>query len=270
MKISAVVITKNEEEMIEGCLRSLSWVDEIVVIDSFSEDKTIEICSKFTKKIYQIKFKDFTSQKNTGINKASGDLILVIDADERVSLSLRDEIKQILSNKIYYSAFEIPFHNYFLGKKMNYGGWNPEYHCRLFKKGEAFYKTDLPIHEKVKIKGKIGVLNSYIYHLSHRNIASNLLKTQERALLESDYLFIKNAPKVTGINLFFGLLRHFFERYVRAKGYKDGMEGLIEALYQTFSQKMIIQGMLWEKQRGKTSEKIYKEIDKMILKGERL
>src|SRR3989339_1575598 len=121
MKISAIIITKNEEEMIEGCLRSLSWVDEIIIIDSYSIDRTVDICKNFTKKIYQFNFKEFADQKNKGINKASGNWILVIDADERVSVSLRNEIKKTLSNKNYYNAFEIPFCNYFLGKKMNYG-----------------------------------------------------------------------------------------------------------------------------------------------------
>lgn len=266
-KISVVIITKNEEEMIRGCLESVKWADEIIIIDSFSNDETIKICKNYTKKIYQYEFRGFSEQKNIGIRRASHDWILSLDADERISSSLAKEIKTILSKDSSQSAYLIPYKNIFLGKYMRYGGWFPEYHCRFFRKGTGIFDEKKIIHEDLIVKADIGVLNSFIYHSSHRSIESNLLKTRNYAILESERLFNNSAPKVTKSRILFGFFGHFFSRYIRAKGYKDGMEGFIESLYQSFSKSFIIPGMLWEKQKGKTSKEIYKEIDRKIQEG---
>lgn len=263
-KISAVIITKNEEEILDGCLRSLDWVDEIIIIDSNSTDSTYKIARKYTNMIFKEEWKGFIQQRESGVRKAKYDWILSIDADERVSSDLKEEIKKELLNSDGVYAYDIPFVNIFLGREMKYGGWGHEYHIRLFNKKFSIYNKNKIIHEEVEIKGKIKKMKHPIYHLSHRDIASNLLKTRSYAIIESEKMYKDGQKKVTQISLFQGIIGHFIDRYIIAKGYKDGMEGFIEAMYQAFSQIFIIQSMLWEKQRGKSSREIYNEIDKKI------
>jgi glycosyltransferase involved in cell wall biosynthesis len=264
-KISAVIITKNEEEIIDGCLRSLDWVDEIIIIDSNSTDSTYKIARRYTNRIFKEEWKGFVRQRESGIEKTKYDWILSIDADERVSLDLKKEIKKELSNNNAVLGYDIPFVNIFLGREMKYGGWRPEYHTRLFNKKFSIYDKYKIIHEEIEIEGKIKKMKYPIYHLSHRDIASNLLKTRSYAIIESEKIYKDKQKKVTRISLLQGVISHFIKRYIMAKGYKDGMEGFIEAMYQAFSQIFIIQSMLWERQRGRSSREIYKEIDKKII-----
>jgi len=265
IKLSVVIITKNEAEMIIGCLKSIkNFADEIIIVDDFSTDETIKKIKllKLKKiKIYQHLFKGFASQKNYGIKKCQGDWILLLDADERVSRKLADMIKLVVnSQQDKFVAFNIKFINYFLGKKMNFGGWNNEYHIRLFKNKNILYAQQ-EIHEYLKIKGEIKNLNAEIYHFSHRDLASNLLKTHLYAQKEAEYHYLRHSPQITKWSLCKQTIDHFYLRYIKEKGYQDGMEGLIEAMYQAFSYIFIIQSMLWEKQRGKDSQELYKELD---------
>lgn len=262
-KISIVVITKNEELMIEGCLRSIAWADEIIIIDDFSEDKTLEISKKYTNKIYKRKFTGFASQKNYGILKSSSEWILILDADERVSGNLKNRIQELIVENNNY-CYNILFKNFFLGREMRYGGWQDEYHMRLFKNKRAFYKNQ-EIHEILKTRDQDLPLTECIYHFSHRDLASNLLKTRQYALKESQYNYERGVyPKVTRWSLFKNIIDHFILRYIKAKGYKDGMEGFIEAVYQSFSQMFIVQAMTWERQREETSKDLYKKLDKKL------
>jgi (heptosyl)LPS beta-1,4-glucosyltransferase len=262
--ISVVIITHNEEDILLGCLESVKWADEIIIVDSNSNDLTIDISKKFKARIFLREFNGFSKQKNFGIDKTSSDWILTLDADERVSNDLYQEIMGILEKRSDKIAYSVPFKNIFLGKLMNYGGWNPEFHTRLFKNNMGKFDETKNLHEPLIIHGDIGFLQSPIYHLSHRTIFDNLSKTKEYAILESERLFLQNAPKVTIIKIIYQIHEHFFNRYIRAKGYKDGIEGFIEAIYQSFSQIFIIQAMLWERQRGKSTIDIYKEIDLKI------
>lgn len=263
-KISVVIIAKNEEEILEGCLKSVLWTDEIILVDDNSIDKTRDIAKVYHAKIFHHKWLGFSQQKNFGILQATGDWILSLDADERISLDLQKEIKKVLNNPSSKDAYALNRYNVFLGKLMRHGGWYPDEPIRLFKKGKAQFDVSLPIHEVIKIQGSIGKLSSPLYHLSHRNIASDLEKTLLYSKIQSNYLYTQNAAPISIFHLSSRMLIHFFNRFIRAKGYKDGMEGFIEATYQTFSQIFIIQSMLWEKQRDKSTQELYREIDKAI------
>lgn len=264
--LSVVIITHNEASMIKGCLESVVWADEIIIVDDNSTDRTKVIAKKYTKKIYTRALDGFASQKNFAVSKATKDWILLLDADERVSGQLAQEIKDILKQKTSVAAFNIPFVNYFLGKRMNHGGWQHETHIRLFKKNKAKY-VNQQIHEYLDIFGETGQLHFPIYHFSHRDISSNLLKTKQYAELEAHYHYTRHSPLVTKWSILKGLIKHFWWRYVQEKGYKDGMEGFVEAMYQAFSYIFIIQSMLWEKQRGKTSQQLYQELDITLIKN---
>lgn len=261
--ISVVVITKNEQDMISGCLKSVKWADEIIVIDASSTDDTVNIAKRYTNKIYRKEWSGFATQKNYGIKKATGDWILILDADERVSKELKTELLRVAQFNSDIVAYNIHFRNFFLGKEMKYGGWQEEYHIRFFKRNFAKY-IEQEIHEILDIKGSVAPISKSILHFSHRDIASNLLKTRQYAIVESKYHFERGAEQITSWKLFRNIIDHFYYRFIKAKGYKDGMEGFIEATYQSFSQIFVIQSMLWERQRKKTSKELYKNLDKKL------
>ena len=172
--LSAVIITKNEEDYIAGCLETVSWVDEIIVIDDNSSDKTLEICKRHTSNIYTNKFSSFPEQRNFGNAKSSCGWILSIDADERISEKLKNKILEAIKNN-ENDVFFIPHKNLFLGKWMRHGGWSPDWHIRLFKnKGVAWSGAT---HEKVLLNTKAGKIHEPILHLSHRNIYDQVKKS---------------------------------------------------------------------------------------------
>lgn len=266
IKLSVVTIAKNEENMIRGCFESIkNLADEIIVIDDFSTDKTLQIAKKYTKKIFKNKLEGFATQKNLGINKAKGEWILVLDADERVSGKLAKEIKRAINQKKSSVAYVFPRVNYFLAKKMNYGGWQNDRVTRLFKKNKAKYASQ-EIHEYLNIKGKVGNLKNPIYHFSHRTILDNIYKIPQFCMLQAQHHHLNEAPQVTKWLITRRMFKHFFYRYVRCRGYRDGMEGFLEALFQTFSYVFIIQSMLWEKQRGKSAKQLYANLDCQLRK----
>ncbi len=163
-KLSAFVITKNEENKIERCLEHLKWIDEIVLMDSYSEDKTVSIAKKFTKKIYKKEFKGYAEQKQAAIDKCSNELVLEIDADEIVSDELKEEIKELLQNQYIlnrYDAFIITREEFFLGKPLMTSKI-----IRLYKKNKIKYQG--VIHEKIQVSGAIGKLKKHIIHDSDK------------------------------------------------------------------------------------------------------
>ena len=144
-KISAVIITKDEEKNIERCLKSLDWVDEIVVVDSGSTDKTIEICKKYNCTIVYSDWLGFGRTKKLAVNTASNDWILSIDSDEEVTPELRNKIKEILTNP-EFEAYRVKRKSFYLGKMINHCGWGSDYPLRLFnRKITPYYISGMEI-----------------------------------------------------------------------------------------------------------------------------
>lgn len=259
--LSVVIITKNEEEVLRGCLESVAFANEIVVVDCGSTDKTKQIAKAYTPHFITSQWKGFASQKNVGISKANSEWVLILDADERVSKELCTEIEDVLRNGSSHSAFIIPFRNFFLGREMKHGGWQGETHIRFFRKKSARYSNQ-EIHENLQIKGTVGNFTGTILHFSHRSLAANLLKTRQYALVQSKIEAQRGYPPVTRWSLFRNIVEHFWLRYIKLEGYKDGMEGFVEATYQAFSQVFIIQAMIWEHQRPNNVMSMYKKIER--------
>lgn len=167
-KISAIIITKNEEANIRECLESLAWVDEIIVVDSGSSDQTAVICREFTSLIFEHAWLGFGPQKNLALGYATGDWVLSIDADERVGNELRDEIIALLQNP-QGDAYEMPRLSSYCGRFIRHGGWRPDYVLRLFRRGRARFSADL-VHEKVVFTGPVGRLKNDLLHYSFRDL----------------------------------------------------------------------------------------------------
>lgn len=227
-KLSVTIITYNEEKNIRDCLNSVKWADEIVVVDSFSTDKTIEICREYTDRVYQNKWPGFVEQKNFALTKASHSWVLSIDADERISDELREEIKGLLSNSLKYDGYYIPRKTFYVKKWILHCGWYPDYKIRLFKKDKGRWEgtEGTAIHESVKVDGKTAYLKGDILHYSFLSISSHL-KTINSFTSISAMENFKKGKKAGILSILFRPPFNFFKMYILKRGFLDGLPGLI-------------------------------------------
>ncbi len=261
--ISAVVFTKDgDEEIIEPCLKTVAWADEVIVIEDNASPKLMVLLKKYATKIETSKTSDFAKRHNQGQELAKGDWILYVDSDERVSKELQNQItKELESPKA--DAYEVNRVNYFLGKKVRYGDRYPDYVTRLFKKANLKGWTG-EIHESSHVEGSIGKLTGPLYHLTHTNIFSMMAKTKDYAETEAKLRLAANHPPVVGWRLVRVFVTEFFHRIFGLQGYRQGTEGWIDGIFQAFSM-FIVYARLWEMQRKETLKETYKDIDKKIL-----
>lgn len=247
-KLSVIVITKNEEKNIEDCLKSLrDWVDEIIIIDSFSTDKTKVLAKKFGVKIFECKADDFAERRQMGLVKANNQWLLYVDADERVSEKLKKEIIGKIRLPYNFVAFMIPRLNIFFGQPMKYEGWYPDYQTRLFKK-EKLKHWFGRIHESVKVDGEVGILKNNMIHLSHLSITKGFEKSVKWTQIEAELMFQAHHPSITLFHFIKTTFMEFFERVFLKKGIKEGNIGWLEGIIQAFN-KFLIYSQLWEKQQ---------------------
>ncbi len=261
-KISCIVLTYNEQEYLPGCLQSLGWVDEIVIIDAGSADDTLKIAEKAGAKIVKNSWHGFPNQRTIGAKHASGEWILYIDADERVSSKLKEEIQVLLRNNPAFHSYKIPHKNYILGKWLKYGGWYPEYQHRLMKRSEL-HRWNGELHEHPIIDGEVGILEGEIIHLTHRGMEWMLNKTIRYTKMEADLRFQANHPKIKAHHFFSSTLREFWYRAITKNGWKDGIIGWIEIFYQSFNH-FLIMAWLWEMQRKEDIHTTYKKLDEEL------
>ncbi|MCF6288911.1 MAG: glycosyltransferase family 2 protein [Proteobacteria bacterium] len=232
MKITAIIPTYNEEKHIANAIESVSFADEIIVIDSFSTDKTVEIVKESSINLIQRKFDDFSSQKNHAILKAKHQWIFVLDADERVTPKLKEEILQTIkkdSNIVAYWVFRT-YH--FMGRRIKYGGWQRDKVIRLFKKNECKYDGRL-VHEEIETFGKISFLKNKLEHYSYNGFDHYIYKLNQYAWLQAKALHKKGKK----VNLFHILLKpafRFFKQYIIRLGFLDGFPGFVSAFLQAY------------------------------------
>jgi len=225
MTISALVLAKNEEEMIEGCLKQLTFADEIVIVDQDSVDNTLRIAKKYTDKIFKSSANDFAQNRNTLKDQAKGKWLLYVDADERLPQELITEIKNAIS-KNEFSAFYIPRKNYVLGKWVRHGGWWPDYAPRLFKKAKI-EKWEGVVHESPQVSGEIGYLKTPIEHLSARSMSQMFSKSIKWAKIESD-LFLAHGHRQVSIASILKLSAfEFTRRYIFKMGFFFYISGFV-------------------------------------------
>ena len=174
--ISAVIIAFNEEKNIRGCLESIKWVDEIIVVDSFSNDATVEICREYTDRVIQREWPGHVKQKQFALEQATGDWILSLDADERLSEEAAEEIEsRVLQGPQSADGFIFPRQSYYLGRWISHGGWYPDSKLRLVRRGRAKWGGEDP-HDKLIIDGRAEHLRGKILHYVYSDI-SHQLKT---------------------------------------------------------------------------------------------
>src|SRR5574337_988777 len=229
--LTATIITHNEEKTIQACLESLTWVKEIVVVDSGSSDRTVEICRGYTDKVFRKPWVGFIEQKNFAISLATYDWILNIDADERVPEELRHTIERELSAP-RYDGYRIARRNYFLGRWMRHGGWYPDRVLRLFDRRKGRFGGVNP-HDKVVISdGSTGILEGYLVHLTYRDFSQYLRKQDWYTGISAEERVARgrHPGSVTGAELVVRALVKFAQAYLLKRGFLDGVPGLIGAL----------------------------------------
>lgn len=254
-KLSAVISAYNEEKNIERCLKSLSFADEIIVIDNSSTDSTAKIAKKYTSKIFTQKNDPSAVdiQKNFGFEKAASEWILSIDADEEISPKLREEIKLSIQKRTIVNGYWIPRQNYIFGKWIEHSGWYPDYQLRLFKRGKGSY-TKAHVHEPLAVEGETGHLRHNIIHHNYESIFQFVRKTVDLYAPNEAENQIKKGYVFSYFDAIKFPLNEFLSRFFARKGYKDGYHGLMLALLMAFYH-FIVFALIWEKEGFKQYDK---------------
>lgn len=249
IKLSVCIITGNEEENIRRCLESVSgWVDEIVVVDSFSTDKTVEICYEYTDRVFQHRWLGYIGQKSIARNLASNDWVLFVDADEAVSDKLKQEILQLFEKGAPTDAvgYDFPRQVWFLNRWIRHGDWYPDTKLRLFKKSCGHCCGCEP-HERIDVDGVVHHLKSPLYHYTYDDIRDQLNTLNRFSSISADGVDIK---KKKSFAILFGMFFHspfrFFRCYFIKCGFMDGMPGLIIATTAAFGT-FVKYAKLWER-----------------------
>ena len=226
-RIAVVIITKNEEQNIGACLESVQWADEKIVIDAESRDRTVELARACGAKVSVRPWPGFGLQKNFGMEQASSDWILILDADERVTDELRREISDCLNGWTTGApvAYRIPRRNFFYGAWVRGGGVYPDYQVRLFRRGMARY-NDVAVHENLLVDGEIGTLAGHLDHYTERSIHDHFRKFGLYTTLAAQEKS-KSVQEVRAADLLVRPLVVFFKTYLAKEGYRDGVRGLI-------------------------------------------
>lgn len=257
--LTAVVCVRDEEAMLPACLARLAFADEIVVVvDDRTADASKLIAESAGAKVLVERFNGFASLKNKGMDSATSEWILVVDADERVSASLAEEIRALDPERRV--GFSVPIVNYFYGRQMKFGGWQ-ETPIRLLRRDAARYEGDL--HETPRFRSQTaetGSLASPLHHFSHRSVLDNLHKTATFGDVQARELFARGAPQVTTRSLYWTVLREVLYRLVFKRGWRDGTPGVIESLYQPLSL-LSVKARLWELQQDPEIPRRYEALE---------
>lgn len=245
-KISAIILSKDSEELILDCLKSVRFCDEILVVDAGSKDQTLEIAQKNGAKIINSEPNDYAHSRNLGLKNSTSEWILYIDTDERVTPNLAKNIKKAISSSTAIAAYRLKRKNFYFG---NHEWPYIEKLERLFKKEnlKGWYGK---IHESPELLGSLGTLDGYLLHYTHRDLSSMVEKTVEWSKIEAELRFKANHPPMKWWRFPRVMITAFFDSFIRQRGYKVGVVGLIESMYQSFSI-FVTYARLWELQRKK-------------------
>ena len=228
MKLSVIVITKNEEHSIRDCLGSIVWADEIIVVDSGSIDNTVAISREYTDKVFVTDWPGFGEQKNRALEMATCDWVLSLDADERVTPKLQAEIQKAIAYPNNNVAFKMPRLSNYCGRYMRHSGWWPDYIIRLFQRGKAHFTNDL-VHEHLVVNGDIEKLSNPLLHNSFDNLEDVLDKVNSYSSAGARMMHQKQ-KKATLVSAIFHGMWAFVHTYILRAGFLDGREGLMLAI----------------------------------------
>lgn len=239
-KVSAFIVSFNEAENIVDCVESVSFCDEILVIDSFSTDNTVELATQCGAKVVQHPWEGYRGQKAFGLSLASHEWVINLDADERISPKLREEILEILQQdgegkREVADGYYLNRVVFFLGRWWRSGGWYPEYRLRFFRKSKAVWGGAEP-HEKVEVSGRTERLVGEVEHYTYKDIEDQISRLQKFAKISADDAFSKG-KRFSLASLLGNPLLRFFKFFIVKRGYREGTAGFVVGVlegYYTF------------------------------------
>lgn len=225
MKLSVVIITKNEERNLARCLESVKFADEIILIDSNSTDRTVEIAKQFNAKVYPVEFCGYGPAKRKGTDIACGQWILSLDADEEVSDELASEIRELINGSASADGYYISRRTNFLGRWINHSGWYPDRVLRLFRKDKGNFNK-ATVHEEVILKGRSGKARGELRHFSYPDMETYLEKSNRYTTMGAQKAF-GEGRQAGWYDLVVRPLAAFVKHYLTGQGFRDGKEGFI-------------------------------------------
>ena len=247
LPISLVVITLNEEANIERCLKSVPFASDIVVLDSGSSDRTVEIAKQCGARTFVESFRGYGEQKRRACELASQDWVLSLDADEALSPELAAEIQNLsLENLAGFDGYDVPRLSFHLGRWIRHGGWYPDYQLRLFNRKMAGWQS-LKLHERVEAKN-VGRLQKDLYHYVFKNLADQVETNNEYSTLGAAELQ-RRGKKFSVMMLVLKPISKFLETYIWKRGFLDGMPGFIISVGAAYSIFLKF-AKLWENNRN--------------------
>lgn len=242
-KVSIYVLTFNNERTIERCLNSLRWADELVVVDSYSSDKTLEICRRYTDKIYQRQWTSHQEQYQHGADLTANRWVMFVDADEEVPPELAQEIKEELrSNNGQWDGYIAHRRTYYLGRWIRYGGWYPDYEIRVYDREKGRWAGGL--HAKVKVDGRVKTLRNRYLHYTYRDISDQVQTIDRYSQIAAEDM-LREGRRFSLVNMVLHPPFRFLKEYIFKRGFLDGVPGLIIAV-STFYYTFIKHAKLWE------------------------
>jgi (heptosyl)LPS beta-1,4-glucosyltransferase len=262
-KISAIILAKNESEMIENCINSLNWCSEVLVIDNGSTDDTVAKAENLGARVITFSHQSFARKRNEALKHATGDWVFYLDADERVTPTFAKEVMVNIETG-EADVLKMNRENYCYGFEFKNGGWQSDEVTRIFKK-TALKEWTGQIHESPDYEGAATKIHSPIIHLTHRNTEDNLRKSADWTKLEAELLYKSGVKPVTLFTLIRKATMEFLRRAFSKGGYRDGMAGLIEALVQGMN-RMIVYIQVWEFQQKPSLPERYEKKEMEIKK----
>jgi len=235
MKISVSIIVRNEEENIAQVCETVTWADEIVIVDSDSYDRTVEIARRYTDKVFNHLFRGYKDKHEFADAQTTGDWIFWIDADERVTPELREAIENLRERDpaTLPDGFRIARSTRYLGRRIRHSGWYPDYQMRLYRKSASYWDGVAP-HETARVQGRVETLPGEFLHYTKRNLSEHHRVLDEYTTLAAEHHHKQN-KRVRAIDLFVLPIAAFIRTYVFKQGFRDGAPGLIIAMFTAYS-----------------------------------
>lgn len=224
-KVTVIVLTKNEEHNIRDCLDSARWADEIIVCDSFSNDRTPEIALEYTRNVVQHEYVHYAAQQNWIIPQAATEWVMILDADERIPPELRTAAQEAVKKGDQYDGFRVARMTYFLGKLIRHCGWSRDYTLRLFKRDKGRY-MDQEVHADCVVDGRVGQIDEYYVHYTDRDLRNYFEKLDRYSSLSAADMF-RRGKQARWWHLLFKPPAKFIKMYFLKRGFLDGFHGFL-------------------------------------------
>jgi glycosyltransferase involved in cell wall biosynthesis len=227
-RLSVTIVAWNEEERLRACLESVTWADEVIVVDAESTDKTVALAREFTDRVWVRPWPGFAAQKNFALEQATGDWVLSLDADERVTPELRARVARVLDEDGPADGYSVPRRNMFWGAWVRHGGLYPDYQLRLFRRRAGRFLADA-VHESVRVEGRVETLGEALLHHSYRSLEDFVQRSNRYSTLAAGE-WIRQGKRAGLADLIFRPLGRFLSMYIIRRGFLDGWRGFVLAV----------------------------------------